>query len=200
MTAVLMTAILSCGRKVMVPPKIDLAEYEVLGIIEFKSTSEGVLGSYVTKKFTEAMRADQGMIQIVQLGTEAELLKSVGENWLAQAAYIAVGEKYKVSTIVKGKLVVSDVRPAVTITPGGGYVSFRAEVDATFSVEMIETGNGASIWNSIASATENVGHVSLFGGRAFAFDAEDPDKAYGKLVKTLVDKTTKDFKVTWRRE
>ncbi len=197
---VLMAEILSCGKKVMVPPRIDLKQYEVIGIIEFRSSSEGELGSYATKKFTEAMRMDQGMIRIVKLGKEADLLRSVGENWLTQAAYMALGEKHKVSTIVTGKVVVSDVRPDVTITPGGGYVSFRADVDATLSVEMIETGNGASIWNNIASATGNVGHVSLFGGRAFTFDADDPEEAYGKLVNDLVDKTTKDFRVTWERK
>ncbi|KPL16002.1 hypothetical protein AMJ74_00190 [candidate division WOR_3 bacterium SM1_77] len=196
----IMAVVLSCGKKVMVPPRIDLKQYEVIGVIEFKSTSEGELGPYATKKFTEAMRMDQGMIRIVHLGSEADLLKSVDENWLTQAAFMALGERHKVSTILTGKLVVSDVRPDVTIKPGGGYVSFKAEVDATLSVEMIETGNGASIWNNIASATENVGHVSLFGGRTFAFDAKDPEEAYGKLINTLVDMTTKEFRVTWERK
>ena len=50
------------------------------------------------------------------------------------------------------------------------------------------------------NATEEVGHVSLFGGKMFGFDAQDPDKAYGKLVSALASIATRDFKVTWVRK
>jgi len=79
-------------------------------------------------------------------------------------------------------------------------MGFGAQVDATLSAQMVETVTGASIWNNSGSATRSVGHVSIFGSSAFAFDAEDPDKAYGKLVDELVDRVTRDLQVTWERQ
>ncbi len=198
--AVLLAAVLGCGPKVMVPPKIDLREHEVVGIVEFRSSSEGELGPYATRKFMERAREDQGMVRIVELGSEAEVLKVVGADRLDQATFKALGDKHKVATIITGELTVSDVRPEITITPGLGYMSFAAEVDAALSARMVETATGASIWSGSASDTKRVGHVSVFGGEAFAFDAEDPEKAYGKLVDALVEKATEDFRVTWERK
>lgn len=197
---VLTAVILSCGRKVMVPPRIDLVQYEVIGIIEFESSHEGELGNYTTRKFIGSARRDQGMVRIVDLGSEAEVLKAIGHKRLNSAAYKALGEQYDLNTIITGELAISDIRPDITITPGLGFMSLSAEVDATLDVQMIETTTGASIWSSSANATQHVGHVSIFGGGNFAFDAEDPDEAYGKLINKLVEKTTRDFRVTWRRE
>lgn len=189
-----------CGQKVMVPPRIDLKEHEVVGIIEFASRSEGELEEYVTRKFTEAIRRDQGMVRIAQLGSEMVVLEGVGGDRLDPTTFKALGDKHSVSTIITGELVVSDIRPEVTITPWFGFASLAAEVDATLSVQMVETSSGASVWSSSASATERVGEVSIFGGEHFSFDAEDPDDAYGKLVDALVEKTTRDFRVTWKRK
>ena len=41
MVSVLLTMVLGCGPKAMVPPVIDLKQHEVIGIIEFSSSSEG---------------------------------------------------------------------------------------------------------------------------------------------------------------
>ena len=192
--------VFGCGKKVMVPPRIDLTQHEVIGIIEFTCSNKGKLEPLVTKRFMEAARIDQGMVRIVELGSEDEVLKAVNKDRLDQDAYKAIGEKYDVSTIITGELVVSDVRPDITITPGGGFMDFAAEVDASLAAQMVETSTGASIWSSTASETKTVGHVSIFGGKAFAFDADDPDKAYGKLTDALVEEVTSDFRVTWQRK
>lgn len=196
----LIAAVLGCGRKVMVPPRIDLKPHEVIGIIEFESSNEGKLASLTTRKFTEAIRRDQGMVRIVELGSEAEVLKGIGRDRLDQAAFKAIGEKHDVSTIFTGELIVSEVRPSISLGLLFGHMSFSAEVDATLAAQMVETSSGASVWSESADATREVGNVSLFGGKYFVFDAEDPEKAYGKLVDALVEETTIDFRVTWRRE
>ncbi len=197
---VLFAVLAGCGKKVMVPPRIDLSDHEVVGIIEFACSEKGKLGALATSRFMEFARRDQGMIRIIGLGTEAEVLKKIGRNKLDQDAFIEIGETYGVATIFTGELIISDVRPDIMITPGLGYMGFGAEVDATLSAQMLETASGASVWNNSGSATRSVGQVSIFGGSAFAFDAEDPDKAYGKLINDLVDRVTIDFQITWKRE
>lgn len=192
---------LYCGPKtikVMVPPRIDLKDYEVIGIIDFDCTNKGKLGALTKERFMEAVREDQGMVRIIQLGSKKEVLKAIGSKKLDAAAFKAIGGKYEVSTVFTGKLVISDIRPDVTITSGLD-MSINADVDATLAVEMFETATGASVWNRSASATENIGGVSIFGGRYFSFDAADPDKAYGNLVNYLVVSTTGDYRVTWTR-
>jgi len=200
MVATLICAGLSCGPKVMIPPRIDLKQHQVIGIIEFGSSNQGKLGHLATQKFTQAARRDQGIVRIVELGSVADILQATGSNRLDQAAFKALGDEYQVKTIITGELVVSDVRPDITITPGGGFMSFSAEVDASLDAQMVETATGASIWSKSASATQRVSSVSIFGGKDIAFDAEDPEKAYGKLIDALIEETTEDFRVRWERK
>jgi hypothetical protein len=198
--ATLAAVVIDCGPKVMVPPVIDLKEHEIIGIIQFTSSNQGQLGPLATRKFTESARRDQGIIRVVELGSEAEVLRAIGHDRLDPDAFKALGEKYQVSTIITGEVVVSDVRPDLSITPGGGFVSLAAEVDASLTARMTETETGASIWSSSAEATRRVGNVSVFGKKDVAFDAQDPEKAYGKLIDELVEETTRDFRVTWERK
>lgn len=196
-TATLMATVVNCGKRVMIPPRIDLRDYEVVGIIEFKCSNEGKLGPLSTKRFTNAIRKDQGMIRIVALGTSKEVLKAIKHNKLDREAYEAIGENYEVKTIFTGELIISDVKPNINIDAGSKFVSLEARVNAMLNVVMFETATGASIWSASASAAEEIGGVSFLGGKLFAFNAEDPDEAYGALVNALVAKTTRDFKVTW---
>ena len=197
---VLLSLGLACGSKVMVPPRIDLREHEVIGIINFTFSSRGNLGDFATRKFTEAARQDQGLVRIIPLGSEPEILKTIGYEQLNQAAIKAIGEDQNLKTILTGELVVSNIRPNIQITPGLGFLSISAEVDATLSVQMFETSTGASLWSSSASDTRTVGNISIFGGKNFAFDAKDPEKAYGNLINSLVTQVTRDFRVSWRRK
>ncbi len=191
----------NCGRKVMVPPRIDLKPHEVIGMIHFECDTKGELAPLTTRKFTEAIRRDQEMIRIIDLGTEAEVLRTIGHDRLSKAAFQAIGEEYDIATVFTGELLVSDVRPDISIAllfVAGMSVS--AEVDATLDAQMVETESGASLWSTSVSATREIGHVSIWEGGLWSFDAEDPERAYGKLVNALVEDASRDFRVTWRRE
>jgi hypothetical protein len=189
----------NCGKKVMVPPRIDLLDHEIIGIIEFECSNEGTLGQLTTRKFTEAIRKDQGMVRIIDLGTEEEVLSHIGHDKLDANAFKAIGEESGVRTVFTGELVISNIRPNISIISGLVHMGISAEVDATLSSQMVETSTGASVWSSSASATREVGQVSV-SGDVFFFDAQEPEKAYGELVDVLVYETTRDFRVTWRRE
>lgn len=191
----------ACGGStwVQIPPSVDLTRHEILGVIEFESTSEGELPAYTTRSFIEQMRSDQGMIRIVELGPEPELLASLGLSRLDRDAFRVIAEEHGLTTVVAGRLDISSVRPAVRISPNLSNISAAADVDATLSVRMIEASSGASIWSRSAEATQRVGAVSVLGGH-FDFDADDPERAYGDLVRALVEATTTDFKVTWERQ
>jgi hypothetical protein len=199
--ALTIVAALGCsGKKVMVPPRIDLQQHEVLAIIEFSSSNEGKLGELATVRFMEEVRLDQGLVRIVELGPEEEALRQVDAERLDRAAYMALGEEHNVATIFTGDLEVSDIRPAVSISGDLRNLGAAADVDATLTVQMVEMASGASLWSRSASVTTRVGSVSLLGGRDVVFDADDPERAYGELVNALVELVTADFKVSWVKQ
>ena len=196
--AVVATAF-GCGSsRVAVPPRIDLAQHEILGIIEFKSSSQGELGPIATREFLEAIRRDQGVVRIVEMGTEPEVLAEVGRSRLDREAYRALGERYGVRTILAGDLTVTNIKPAIRLSPSAGYMGVAADVDATLATRMIEAESGASLWNASSSATRRVGEVHVGPGGA-SFDADDPERAYGDLVAALVAVVARDFQVSWVR-
>lgn len=199
-TAILVVVALGCGggTKVMVPPRIDLQEHKTLAIIEIDSNNEGALGPMATQRFIEMIRLDQGLVPIVELGTEEEVLAEVSSRRLSPSAYQELGEVYGVATVFVGELEVSDIRPAISFTDFKN-LGAAADVDASLTIRMIETANGASIWSRSASVTKRVGQVSVFGGKDVVFDAEDPDGAYSELIDTLVDLVTYEFRVSWAR-
>ena len=201
LATLLCSALVGCAARqptvtVQVPPRVDLKQHEMIGVIEFRTSSKGDLASLATRRFTEEARRDQGMVRIMEFGSVVQLLRSVGRNSLGPEAFKAIGRERGVETIIVGELTISDVRPNLRMSSLRSG-SLTAQVDATLAVRLIETSTGASIWSSSASATRSVGHVSVFNGKDVVFDAEDPEQAYGGLVNHLVGQVTRDFRVTW---
>ncbi len=188
-----------CGPgsvRVTVPPRVDLKAHEVIGVIEFGCSSENELGPLATQRFIDAARQDQGMVRIVKLGTESEVLEAVGQNRLDPAAFKAAGEKYSVQTIVTGDLAFSEVRPKISIGHSLTHIGVAADVQATLTVQMVEAGSGASLWSRSAGATERIGGAS-FSKNSVGLAVDDPDNAYVRLVNGLVYAVTPDFRPTW---
>jgi hypothetical protein len=183
---------------VVVPPRIDLTQLDTIGVIDFATTAKGELGPLTTRRFTELARRDQGLVRIVEFGSESEALRSVGESAISTETLMALGRKHGVRTIITGELTVSEVKPDVSIHSWSSG-SISGKVNATLAVELIEADSGASIWSTSARSTRSVGQVSIFKGGDFIFDADDPEQAYGDLVDSLVAQVTRDFRVSYER-
>ncbi len=197
--ALVLVAGAGCGPgsvRVMVPPQIDLKAHEVIGVVEFNCSAENELGPLATQRFIDAARQDQGMVRIVKLGTESEVLEAVGQNRLDPAAFKAAGEKYGVQTIVTGDLVFSEVRPKVSIGHSLTHIRVAADVQATLTVQMVEAASGASLWSRSAGATERIGGAS-FSKDSVGLAVDDPENAYVRLVNGLVYAVTPEFRPTW---
>ena len=188
-----------CGHRVMVPPELDLTEYEVLGLIDFSSNMEGNHDEYATQKFLEAITENQKGIRIIELGSEDEILESLNQEKINSKAVKVIGEQYSVKSLIIGDLNISNVRPKIDILSLTKYMSFSAEVEASLSVRLLETNSGATIWTSSSQDEADVAHVSIISGNLFHFNATDPDEAYGDLIDKLVRDVTKDFRVTYKR-
>jgi hypothetical protein len=192
--------ILGCGPKVMVPPEIDLAEYESVGLIDFETDAEGTLGPFLTQKFLQEISLSQKEARIIELGSMDEVLESVQRDKLNAEAIRDIGEKHNLSALIVGNLAVSDVKPKVNISSIISHMSVRAEVEASMIVKLLETSRGATVWTGTAQQKKDVAHVSIFSPDNIMFDAKDPEQAYGELTESLIEEVTKDLRVSYKRK
>ncbi|MCX7785072.1 MAG: hypothetical protein N2201_02415 [candidate division WOR-3 bacterium] len=194
-TTLVVLGISSCS-KVIVPPAIDLKQHQAIGIIKFNCSEPGNLDAFVTQKFIQEITKDQKSIEIIELGTQTDVLNAVGQSAIGPDAYKAMGIKYNVKSIILGDIEISDIKPEISIAPGFSYVEAQGIIEASLIVRMVETSNGATIWSGTTRDKREVGSIGIIGGK-FMFDAEDPEHSYGSLVDALVKRVTKDFKNTW---
>jgi hypothetical protein len=194
-SAVVMGAILlfwGCGPKILLPPRVDLRPYGTLGMIELSSNAKGNLAQYTSQKILHSLQEAQPGTAVVELGTLQKALGSVGYSELDVEAIKAIGSKYGVGGIITGNLEVEKVKPSIDIASTLKNMSVSAYVEAMLLARLVETKSGATVWSNSAQARENVASVSLLGGDTY-FNAKDPDKAYGQLVRHLVGYICNDF-------
>ncbi len=185
------------ARRVWVGPRIDLKPLEIIGMVDFTSTSKGSVAALATRRFAEAARRDQEMVRMIDVGPEPTALASVGKSQWSREACRDLARAHGVKTLVRGTLTLSGVRPNVQVSALWRSGQVAGTVDATLEVEMIEAETGASIWSRSASATRSVGQVSVYG-KSVDFNAEDPEAAYGDLVDSLVSRVAADLQGSWQ--
>jgi hypothetical protein len=188
-----------CGPRILVPPAVNLEQFVGVGLIAFSSNAKGNLADYATQKFIEVVNKSQPNARIIELGREADVLKDIALERLGPDAMQAIGKKYNVNLVFVGNLRVSNIKPRVSIASIITHLSASAEVDADITVKLIDTGQGATIWTDSARDRRTVAHVSVFRGGDFFFDAQDPEEAYGKLIRTLIKDITEDFRAHYQR-
>lgn len=196
---ILLLSVSGCiSPRVEIPPKIDLREYERVGIISLTSNAEGNLDEFATQEFLEAITEDQ-KVGIIELGDGDSLLRSVGQRSLNPNTLRAIGEKYSVGAVILGNLEISDVRPMLKLSSLVKHIGVKAEVEAFMTAKLLETDYGATVWTSSARDTETVAGITIFPGSRVFFDARDAEEAYGDLVGSLIRESTADFRVTYER-
>ena len=179
-------------RTVTIPPRIDLAQHEIIAVVEFDASKEGELGPLATRRFTDLVRRDQGLVRMLAVQPESDRRDG--------RAMQALGRSYGARSVLVGSIAVSDIRPNLNIASSFRSGRLSATVDATLSVDLVETETGASIWSASSRASRTIGQVSLFDGKNFTFDAEDPEQAYGPLIDALVSEVAMDFQATTVRQ
>jgi hypothetical protein len=194
LASALLAMTVGCGKS---PPLIDLKEHEVIGVIEFKAGGDEELAKYITRRFIDAVRKDQGTVSIIELGPEQSALQAVGRHRLDADAFKALGDKHKIRTIFFGEIEVANIMPDVSITPGLDFIKVQADVEAVVQAQMIETATGASLWSGTGRAVEKIGKIDFSGGGIVGFDAENPNRTYKKLFDKAIKEVTKEFRMGW---
>lgn len=193
---VLLILISSCGPKVMMPPRVDLSQFDSVGLIGFTSNAKGSLHEYATQQFLASITNSQMGARIIELGDLDTILDSVNHESLNPKAVQAIGEKHNVNAVITGNLDVSAIKPKINVF---ALIGMKANVTATLVTKLYETNRGATLWTASGEDEKTVAEVSVFQGGGFFFDARDPEEAYGDLVKSLIQEVTRDLRVSYQR-
>lgn len=203
MLAVAILFLVSCAKSVNVyhPPRLDLTRYGRMGMLTFNDNAQPSVAEYATEQFQNQIHSAQVGIPIVQLGTEATVLNSIGSNRLDQEAMAKIGERFKVSAVFTGEVVYSDVETNVNLQD---ILDLKASADttlnATLSVKLFETEGGATVWSDSTSWKRKLGNVSVNGNTGISIGTKGYEDAYRKLIPDMVYDVTGDFRGRYVKE
>jgi hypothetical protein len=179
--------------KVPIPPRVDLARYQTIGMVSFAS-KDGDLQRMSTQRFLSEVQSAQPGTRVVELGSEQQVLASVNRSSWDPATFRAIKQTHGVDAILIGRLDVEKAKPSVQLSTAWKSVGMRADVDATLSARLIESASGATVWTDSAKMTENVASARI-SERSGSFAASDAQAAYGNMVECMVYEITDDFRV-----
>lgn len=193
----LILAVAGCCTKVEVPPVIKMDRYEPIAMVNVVMTNaKGNLSAYSTQRLIEFMTLEQKGNRILEIGDLDKVLSETGEKEVNPGAIKAIGEKYKVKSVIIAEINISDVQPQVSFNLGFPYLSASAKISSEMTVRMYETDLGATVWTGSSWAKDEVGSLSIFEDYV-SFNAENPDEAYGDMVTALVKWATLDYRKTY---
>ena len=191
--------------RVAVPPRVDLRPYPTVGLVGFTSNANADLERMSTQKFLQEVQAAQPGTRVVELGSEQEVLASVGGRNFDAKTLRAIGEQHGVDVLVIGQLDMEKAKTKINVSSVWKNLNAKSEINAALTARLIETGTGATMWTDSSEVTTNVAALNLSGGgkgnRGGSFSASDPEAAYGEMVSALVCGITEDFHETyvWRK-
>lgn len=183
----------ACGgggrSQVLLPPAVELAPHNRIGLVVFTAqNAKGTLPALATQRFMEQLLTAQRGIEILELG---EIKTPIDA-----AAARKLGAEHGVRSILVGHIVVSDVKPRVSVIGG---ISASAEATVSLATRLLATESGATVWSQSSRLRETIGSVGLADGQV-VFGAQDPQEAYGEMVNRLVWNVTQDFRSHYARQ
>jgi hypothetical protein len=193
----------ACAQPTMlvtVPPRLDLARYPTLGIVDFTSAPERALGERAARQLVEQVQAAQPGTRFIELGDRDTLLASVGSRQFDPRTLKKIGEKHGLAAVFIGELAYTEPMVDVKLTDltklEGGV---RAEMKGEVSARLIETSTGASVWSRSTDARRQIGgvRVSADQGVSGGMRSSNPREA---MLPELVYQLTHDFRPTTQRQ
>jgi hypothetical protein len=184
---------------VQVPPKINLSQYESIGIIDFASNAEGDIKESVTQKFIQSIQQSQPGTAILELGNERSILASAGSNQLDPETVRLIGEQNGVDVIMTGNLSISKSKPRFNIANGLTSIGANVEVEASLNTKMLDTKRGATIWVATPSGKWTLASISGNSEGIQRVGLSDLETKYSAIISQLVYAATEDFRPRYER-
>ena len=203
-TLLLCTLIVLCGCAsntvlVSVPPRVQLQQYGILGLVEFDSSADPAINAQATREFEAHIHAAQPGTRIVELGSRESLLASVGGRQLDAATLRSIGDRYGVNAIFIGHLTYSQPKTDVKVTDLSRFEgAMRVEVRGDISVKLVEIATASGVWSSSAWARRTLGKLTVSAEHGVSGSTRNGDPRK-EMIPTLVYHLTEDFRATTTR-
>jgi hypothetical protein len=175
-----------------VPPRVNLQGYGALGLVEFASNSDTVIGAQTTREFESHIQSAQPGARFIDLGSRESLLAAVGAEQLDARALRRIGRKYGVDAIFVGDLSYSVPNTEATASEAG--LPAGGELRADIAYTLMETRSGDSIWRNSASARRPFDRMKVAATQRTGGAPRAAANAHEEMVPALVYRLTEDFR------
>ena len=160
MTCVIVAAGCSSTTRVTVPvpPRVDLAQFQTIGLVTFASNeADPQLRKHCTQQFLQAVQDAQPGTRVVELGDESRVLASVDRNKWDARTLTAVQAKHGVDAVIIGRFNLQESKPDIQVSSAFKSISVKSDVTGALTAKLIETNSGATVWTDAAETTTTVG-------------------------------------------
>lgn len=197
---VCLAAVAGCVKYTIVPPAVDLAGYETVGLVTFKvENAKGGLDSLATQFFLQEVTAAQ-RVPVVELGRADEVLAGIGKPSFGREAALAIGEAHGVEAFFLGEIKISKVKPQVDLlAPLSKALFVRAKFDIAMTARLISTANGATLWTQSSVREGTVGAFGMGEDGVPYFGIQEKNEAMNNLLRQMMFQLTWDFRPSRRR-
>jgi len=189
-----------CGHYVWFPPEVNIPAEQKVGLIQFTlKNAEGGLDVFATDRFLqEVIRAQRGA-RLLELETLQEVLADVQEEKLDADAVRKIGSRHGVDSVFSGEIMISDVKPQVSVDALIRDLGVRASFTIYVSAKLQSTDSGVVLWTDSVERKETVAYLGLMDGKVPYFSVQDEDEANRRLIDEIIHDLTWDFRPTKRR-
>jgi hypothetical protein len=199
-SALLLALATGCASKPppeYVPPRLDLAQYRALGILEIDARGQAEIGASATQELLAAIHDAQPGTPVLELGPRASALPASAGAKLDPAAIRALAQREQVDAIWVGEIVESESKPRFAIDPMARAGSASQERKAKLSVRLLDGVSGATVWSAWSERTIPVVAVDGAFGALPSVRTTPVDEARAILVRDLVVDVTYDLRPRW---
>lgn len=180
-------------ERVRVPPRVDLAGYQTIGIVEFSGNSKDNLEPMVTQNFMQSVQSAQPNVRFIELGAEGQLLREIKRKRLDSKSVKAIGKSYQVDALFTGYMKFSEVKPSIKLSTNLKSMKAKAYIEGALNTRLWQANNGATRWTKSTTGQQSVANVNLNNAGPISFGVNDPKEKYGPLIQDVVKTNTKDF-------
>ena len=189
-----------CGHYAWFPPEVNISPEQKVGLIQFTiKNAEGGLDVFATDRFLQEVIQAQRGARLLELGTLQEVLADVQEEKLDADAVRKIGSRHGVDLVFTGEIMISDVKPQVSVDALIRDLGVRASFTIYVSAKLQSTASGVVLWTDAVERKETVAFLGLMHGKVPYFGVQDKDEANRRLIAEIIHDLTWDFRPTKRR-
>lgn len=181
--------------KVEVPPRVNLTEWPVIGLIQFSAPdAHAELAPRATRSFMVKLQSAQAGVRFLELGDQQQVLQAMHAKELNAETVKAIGAKYGVQAVVSGELDVTSAEPNFKLSPDLSSASARAVVRGSLSAKLRETSAGATVWSNGAHGKWSVAGFTVRPTGFENIGYTDSDDQYDRMLRELTTRLSADFR------